>query len=239
MQRNEPSNQQLQSQCATCCPADRWSVSPSALFGRYRDRRLPEKKTVQKTRDDEPWPALRTTDFRPFTSAPSALCSPSHSPVSPPAHIRSCPRAGGRLRALEACRGVSRMSANDEVTKLWRVRKTVHKMLEDRKYLVSQEDLKRSKESVRARDGDRPGLSSASHARSVFSSRRSLANCRSERNSPSWHQRRTTQTTWCAASRASKPPALAHSLAGLPARTDAPRASPRSSSSFQRKRRLG
>jgi hypothetical protein len=37
----------------------------------------------------------------------------------------------------------------DEMTKLWRVRRTVHKMLHDRKYAVGDDDLKRSKESVR------------------------------------------------------------------------------------------
>ena len=163
---------------ATCCPAGWWSLSPFI---------------IQRAREEDQKPI----EERRFATSKRSAC-PVQS-VSPPAHLRSCPRAGGRLRALEACRGVSRMSSNDEVTKLWRVRKTVHKMLEDRKYLVSQEDLKRSKESVRARDGERQAGASASRACSVLSSRRSLANCRSERTSPSWHQRRTTQTTWCAA----------------------------------------
>ena len=48
------------------------------------------------------------------------------------------------------------------MTKLWRVRRTVHKMLHDRKYAVGNDDLTRSKEDVRVpgaphpSDGARP-----------------------------------------------------------------------------------
>jgi len=35
----------------------------------------------------------------------------------------------------------------DEMTKLWRVRRTVHKMLHDRKYAVAQDDLTRTKDN--------------------------------------------------------------------------------------------
>lgn len=36
-----------------------------------------------------------------------------------------------------------------EFTSLWRIRKTVHQMLRDRKYVVSQEELTRSKDSFK------------------------------------------------------------------------------------------
>ena len=46
------------------------------------------------------------------------------------------------------------MSAGDaEFTKLWRIRKTVHEMLKERNYLVSAEELNRSKDSVRGSCG--------------------------------------------------------------------------------------
>ena len=41
------------------------------------------------------------------------------------------------------------MASNDEMTKLWRIRKTVHQLLKDRKYLVSAEELERSKDSFK------------------------------------------------------------------------------------------
>ncbi len=67
----------------------------------------------------------------------------------------SCVAGASSPSAAFACVPCRRVGAgvgamSDELTKLWRVRKTVHKMLEDRKYLVSRDDLQRSKEGVRA-----------------------------------------------------------------------------------------
>ena len=92
------------------------------------------------------------------------------------------------------------------MTKLWRVRRTVHKMLHDRKYAVSDDDLKRSKESVRGLRASGPGavrpslLVAHSSIRLPLvtrpSSRKCLGRRRGVRSSPLWRHTWTTRRTW-------------------------------------------
>ena len=100
----------------------------------------------------------------------------------------------------------------DEMTKLWRVRRTVHKMLHDRKYAVGNDDLTRSKEDVRGPGAPHPSDGAGPPALSRRSgltplavplllclrpsSRLRLGRRLGGRTSPSWRRRWTTRRTW-------------------------------------------
>ncbi len=80
----------------------------------------------------------------PRAARPATPAAPARRATRPPPAAAAC---GARARAGGG-RAAAAMSM-DNCSKLYRIRKTVHKMLEDRKYVVSRRELDRTKEEAR------------------------------------------------------------------------------------------